>query len=115
MENQTYTFYFYFDESWQKIELADNQNLELSCGGVTDEGHHYEHTMFYRRGNFVTRRDHCDDLDCDGKTSYYVELIVDITKPLLDTRDNEYGHIDVPSWKKIDESCRDFTAESMGY
>jgi len=118
---KTYRFWTYWNSSWCKLELIDQQEIILHRSYAHDEGYSSETEHYTRFGDIVELICHSAGSDCDGRSSSTTELSVNIHAPKLDTRtidqySNEvYGHENVPNWQKNHAEQWDQFAELAGY
>ena len=95
-----------------RIKLNAGQIVHHSHGGRTDEGYHWETSVYHFDGREVTCEWSTDSQDCDGRMTRG-----GFSRCALRNLDKGHREGDViyPAWEHLDENQRDFSAEAAGY
>jgi hypothetical protein len=105
-------FNYWVKDRFEVIVLADGEQREFREGGPTDEGYNYTRYRFTNEGDLVRLEIENTGSDCDGRLDTYAERVCPI-KDLASYKTPD-GTM-VPSWVRVQDFQRDYTAEAAGY
>ena len=111
-------FWIWHRESFVKLTVPHDGEINLSDGYRTEEGYHSEHERYWIEDGFLMRESDSYDQDCDGP----LERFCTCCCPLGDLQVRE-PHEDLPGgegvllpeWQRVSASQRDHWAELAGY
>jgi len=90
------------------LKAGEDNALEFTDGGPTDEGYSYGRELWRLIDGVVILEINRTAQDCDGRSDHYQRLE---WNPETDGL-NEHGR---PVWRNADEENRDYAAEAAGY
>ena len=96
-----------------KITLKPNQELKYSQFYYNSEGYTSKLHGWEYKDNKVYYKLAVDAIDCDGRMTTYDEYECDINE--LHSYHNSESNLNLPNWKEVTHSQRDFFAEAAGY
>jgi len=96
-----------------KARLFPNDELQITEGGPTDEGHDWTRTVYRNTGQEIEMFVDRDARDCDGSLRVFRQYSCPVEK--LESVHNEYTGLMMPDWEQECHHRSDLFAESMGY
>ena len=116
-------FWVYWNDSLVKVTLKPGQEIQMHCGGTTEEGYSSEYVVFeydeaeqivHRRGGTIAK-------DCDGPIeSHYldvcpVQALAQGNENYDGVEDSNGNIIRFPAWQSVNSWQCDHFAEAAGY
>ncbi len=106
------SFWVYENGEDVRITLGDGAVHDCREGGKNEEGYSYSVAHYELQGEYVVCEASSDSRDCDGRHSESGVIRCHVSKleSGYDTDGRRY-----PLWEKVEENCRDLSAEAMNY